>query len=334
MRITDGSGLASTRAAQPNLRQAACSVGLDPSYWYPVEFDSALRHEKVIGIRFQNTSVALFRDRDGEVHAIEDRCAHRGVKLSHGFVEDCNIRCVYHGWTYSPDGKLCDIQHDLFGRPFPSVRLRTFPVQVRYGLIWMFFGNMVLSKHRHVPEIPELEAERPWVCIRRSRVWKAHPTMIVNNFIDSTHVDTLHNECKASPDSVLISQEAEQDNTRDACYEYPYLWATAGRAYKLWTFMLPLDNDTTKVFQLSLCDRIRIPYTPWLAPYWLHRFITPFYGRILVDPLLDAAATSTEMEQEGYDSWPDAASVDLHPATELCYQLTVRKWEEHLERAE
>lgn len=314
MRTLDGSGLAATRAVNRNLRQAACSVGLAPSYWYPVEFDSALRREKVIGIKFQNASVALFRDRDGEVHAIEDRCAHRGVKLSHGFVEDCNVRCVYHGWTYSPDGKLCDIQHELFGKPFPSVRLRTFPVQIRYGLIWVFFGDIVLSKHRHVPEIPELEIERPWVCIRRAQVWKAHPTTIVNNFIDSTHVDTL--ECKANSDRILV-----KTNTEDACYEYPYLWATVGGAHKLWTFMLPLDNHTTKVFQLSLCDRVRIPLTPWLAPHWLQRFIAPFCTRFLVDPHLDADAESTEMEQE---------AVDLHPATQLCYQMTIRKWEEHI----
>src|SRR3974377_1308566 len=87
MRSLDGSRLVAVHTADRSLRQAACSVGLDPSYWYPVEFDSALRREQVIAVRFQDTSVALFRSRDGEVHAVEDRCAHRGVKLSRGFVE-------------------------------------------------------------------------------------------------------------------------------------------------------------------------------------------------------------------------------------------------------
>ena len=111
-------------------------------------------------------------------------CAHRGVKLSRGFVEGCNLRCVYHGWTYAPDGKLCKIDHELFGKTFPSVKLRTFPVEVRYGLIWVFFGDPKLSKQRHVPQIPELETKQPWICISRACVWKAHPTMIVNNFIE------------------------------------------------------------------------------------------------------------------------------------------------------
>jgi phenylpropionate dioxygenase-like ring-hydroxylating dioxygenase large terminal subunit len=225
MRSIDGSGLAAVHTADRNLRQAACSVGLDPSYWYPVEFDSALRREQITGVRFQDTSVALFRNRDGEVHAIEDRCAHRGVKLSQGFVEGCNLRCVYHGWTYAPDGKLCKIEHELFGKNFPSVKLRTFPVQVRYGLIWVFFGDPKLSKQRHVPEIPALESKQPWICIPKARVWKAHPAMIVNNFIDSTHVATLHNrnfwtrslkvgavsQCKVNSDHVFVRQEVEID---------------------------------------------------------------------------------------------------------------------------
>src|SRR2546423_820577 len=167
MRTSDGPELdpAATLTARRNLRQAACSVGLDPSYWYPVEFDSALGPEEVIGAKFQKISVALYRDRDGEVRALEDRCAHRHVKLSRGFVEGCNLRCFYHGWTYAPDGRLCKLEHELFGKPFPSVKLRTFPVQIRYGLIWVFFGDVALSKQRHVPEIPELEPDQPWICI-------------------------------------------------------------------------------------------------------------------------------------------------------------------------
>ncbi len=360
MRTTEGPGLDSSSALAPrrNLRQAACAAGLDPSYWYPVEFDSALGREKVIGIRFQNTSVALYRDRHGNVRAIEDRCAHRLVKLSHGFVEGCNIRCVYHGWTYAPDGTLCNIEHESFGKPFPSVKLRTFPVQIRYELIWVFFGDPSLLKQRHLPDISELEAKRPWFCMPQVMVWKASPTMIVNNFMDSTHVSTLHNrqfwtrslkigavtECHADSDRVFVRQNVEMDfggllrytgptlktNKQDTCYEYPYLWATVGGAYKLWTLMLPLDERTTKVFLLSLCDGVKIPFTPWLAPRWTRRFLVPLALRYLVGPLLDADGWSAEIEQEGYEEHPGVSPVDPHPAPTLCYQLTIRKWEEHL----
>jgi hypothetical protein len=343
-----------------NLRKRACAAGLDPAYWYAVEWDAALTREKVIGVRLGKTLVALYRGRDGQVRAVEDRCAHRQTRLSHGFVDGCDLKCIYHGWTYGPDGRLAAIPHELFGRPFPSVQLRTFPVQVRYGLIWVFFGDPSLTGQRDLPEIPELEGDRPWACIPMDFLWRAHPTMIINNAMDSTHVGTLHNRrfqtrslkmgpvtrCQAEGDRVIVSHDIEMDRTallwhvaneikvgkQDACYEYPYLWISVGEVYKLWNFMLPIDEHTTRIFMLSLGERIKIPFTPWLAPPWLVKAFLPLTKRFLTHPLFEEDGWSTEIEQEGYEENGSMPSIDLHPAPNLCYQLTIRKWEEHLAR--
>jgi len=43
--------------------------------------------------------LALFRSR-GVVYALEDRCPHRGARLSTGPVyEPCKIACLDHGWS-------------------------------------------------------------------------------------------------------------------------------------------------------------------------------------------------------------------------------------------
>ena len=116
-----------------NLRQRACAAGMDPAYWYPVEWDKNLAAGKVQEVKFWGTSVALYRAEDGKVHAVENRCAHRQVKLSHGWVENCRIKCVYHGWTYGPDGKL-DLVIGAAGGA-------TIPVQVAKALIgWIDWG--------------------------------------------------------------------------------------------------------------------------------------------------------------------------------------------------
>jgi len=52
-------------------------------------------------------SVILTRDRDGELYALENRCAHRGVQLCHEpFGHVARLRCPYHHWTYKLDGTL------------------------------------------------------------------------------------------------------------------------------------------------------------------------------------------------------------------------------------
>src|SRR5689334_15791214 len=156
-----------------NLRQRALAAGPDPAYWYPVEWDRALRKGEVREVKLWGTSVALYRAEDGQPHVVENRCAHRQVKLSNGRVQGCRLQCVYHGWTYEPDGRLARIPHELFGKPFPSVQIRSFPVQVRYGIIWVFFGDPSLAASRPLPHIPELEGPAPWVAVAVDFLWKA-----------------------------------------------------------------------------------------------------------------------------------------------------------------
>ena len=53
----------------------------------------------------------------------------------------CSLTCAYHGWSYERGRRPRGIPHDRCGRPMPSLRIRAYPVQVRYGLIWLFPGD-------------------------------------------------------------------------------------------------------------------------------------------------------------------------------------------------
>ena len=65
---------------------------------------------------FRTTSVGeapviVTRDRDGEIHAFENRCVHRGALIC---LDDCgsgktSFSCVYHAWTYDLQGNLIGV---------------------------------------------------------------------------------------------------------------------------------------------------------------------------------------------------------------------------------
>ena len=62
--------------------------------------------------------VAVIRDEQGHVHAIDDTCSHAEVSLSEGEVEDCTIECWLHG-----------SQFDLrTGEPLALPAIRPVPV--------------------------------------------------------------------------------------------------------------------------------------------------------------------------------------------------------------
>ena len=51
----------------------------------------------VFGTEIDNVPVAVVRDEEGDLHAINDVCSHQYVLLSEGEVDGCTIECWLHG---------------------------------------------------------------------------------------------------------------------------------------------------------------------------------------------------------------------------------------------
>jgi phenylpropionate dioxygenase-like ring-hydroxylating dioxygenase large terminal subunit len=278
------------------------------------------------------------------------------IKLSLGEVKDCRLVCAYHGWSYDCDGRVAEIPHDLFGRDMPRFRNKSYPVRVRYGLIWIFPGDAALAESTQLPEIPELEGPNRWACLPFSFVWKAHHSMIIDNLSDLTH-GYLHRDRQAFSDPVLQHYETRGDaiycqyrvklldgplmkrlvdrdrpgiDRMELCFEYPYQWGNSADSVKHWILLLPIDERTTKIFFVFYFNHIKIPFTPWYFPRnfmkAVLRVLAPFY----VKPLVSQDGVAVDWEQQGYEKHFDAPLAELCPVVPLFQELVVRKWEEHL----
>ena len=342
-----------------NRRQKARAAGLHPDYWYAVEYDRAVRPGRVLETRFWNTSIAIYRGEDGSLRALENRCAHRQLKLSLGQVDGDHLVCAYHGWCYDGAGRVARIPHDLCGRPMPSLRVRSYPIQVRYGLIWLFPGDPALAEDRRIPDIPELEGADRWACVPIDFTWRAHHSMIIDNVSDFTHahlhrkyrpfVDARLTRCEAEGDRVHVAYDAKIGRGRisglfvdgarvdtdsiELCYEYPYQWSNTGGKIRHWCFLLPLDERTTRVFFLFYFDALKVPFVPVRVPRWLMTPLLRAANRLLIKPLLLQDQFAVEAEQEGHLAHFDAPLAELNPAVGLFQQVTIRKWAEHLAQA-
>jgi len=45
--------------------------------------------------------IAIFRTATGNIHALENRCPHKGGPLSQGMVHDTSVTCPLHNWRIS-----------------------------------------------------------------------------------------------------------------------------------------------------------------------------------------------------------------------------------------
>jgi nitrite reductase/ring-hydroxylating ferredoxin subunit len=72
--------------------------------WHPVGLSHSIEAGSSAGTRLFGQELVVWRDTSGAAHVWEDRCPHRGMKLSFGFVRGDHIACLYHGWQYDRAG--------------------------------------------------------------------------------------------------------------------------------------------------------------------------------------------------------------------------------------
>jgi len=68
----------------------------EPTKWASVARLDDIESGKALAVEHDGHQLALFRI-EGRFFAIEDRCTHRGARLSGGKLEGCEIECPLHG---------------------------------------------------------------------------------------------------------------------------------------------------------------------------------------------------------------------------------------------
>ncbi len=155
-------------------------------YWHPIATMTELNREPVMAVRILGENLALYRNEQGELGLVGQRCAHRGCSLAYGIPEEQGLRCPYHGWLYNREGQVIEMPTEPATLP---VRVSGYPVQELGGLIWAYMGPLP------VPELPR------WDLL----VWEDHVREIMitrlpvnwlqamENSLDPMHFEHLHN---------------------------------------------------------------------------------------------------------------------------------------------
>ena len=85
--------------------------------------------------------LALWRSQSGRAAASADRCPHRGMSLSHGFVRGETLSCIYHGWSYDRTGHCLRIPAHPGLTPPQAIRAASYRVEEVDGVIWVAEGE-------------------------------------------------------------------------------------------------------------------------------------------------------------------------------------------------
>jgi phenylpropionate dioxygenase-like ring-hydroxylating dioxygenase large terminal subunit len=156
--------------------------------WYVAatgdEIGTALVPRRILG-----RAVVLFRQADGQVAALEDRCAHRAAPLSRGSLVDDQVVCPYHGFTYDASGACVRVPSQLHV-PY-GARVRSYAVREEGPFVWIWLGAPARSRHAEPPALPVL-ADPAWTVQGGTLDVAANYLLLHDNALDRTHFPFVH----------------------------------------------------------------------------------------------------------------------------------------------
>jgi len=103
----------------------------------PVGLSAQLAPRQVIRVELGSVDMAIWRSASGVISAWENRCPHRGMRLSHGFVRGESLACAYHGWHYDCSGKCHKIPAHPELEPPDTIRTNRYHIEENGGVIWV-----------------------------------------------------------------------------------------------------------------------------------------------------------------------------------------------------
>jgi len=179
--------------------------------WYCIGWSDELTDGGVLGRTILKEPVVVYREGNGAVAAVADRCSHRFAPLSMGKVLGGNrIQCPYHGLEFDRSGKCVHNPHG--NKHIPSrAHIKSYPVVEKHKAIWVWMGDKPADESA-VPDfsvmdnVPELHTTK-----RDLIVIKANVELIIDNLLDLSHTSFLHEGILGNADTVESEIVVKQD---------------------------------------------------------------------------------------------------------------------------
>jgi 5,5'-dehydrodivanillate O-demethylase oxygenase subunit len=158
-------------------------------YWHPIATTFELDSEPVLPVRLLGENLVLYRDDDGRLGLVAERCPHRGASLSYGIPEPEGLRCPYHGWLFSAEGRCLEQPAEPpFSTFHNRIRIPAYPVQEMGGLVWAYLGKQPAPLLPRYDLFVEENRERRIGISRVPCNW----LQIMENSVDPVHLEYLH----------------------------------------------------------------------------------------------------------------------------------------------
>lgn len=143
------------------------------------------------------TSVVLWRRRDGRVVALQNRCPHRSFPLADGTLEGDSLRCGYHGLRFDDEGRCVEIP--MQSQAATRICARRYAATERAGFVWVWFGAAETAEAALLP-VPDWLDSPDWDRYSGYLPLAGGYLHMHENLLDLSHLSFLHATTFGTPE--------------------------------------------------------------------------------------------------------------------------------------
>ena len=150
--------------------------------WYLVCSASTLKIGEARSFTLLHHRFVVWRGKSGAVYSMDSFCPHMGADLGNGNVIGENLQCYFHHWTFLPEGKCANHKDE-------KACLVTYPVEEKYGFIWIYAGKVATHKVPQPPGLLNFEVDALY--LKKLKLYAHHHVMMAGG-IDLQHFKSVH----------------------------------------------------------------------------------------------------------------------------------------------
>lgn len=168
--------------------------------WYVILESKQVKQDKLLGIKRLNKNIVLYRDDSGQVICMEDKCSHRGVKLSIGSVSNNCVTCPFHGFTFNSSGECIEIPaNGKSSSVSKRFNVRTYPIYETNGFVFMYNGQEPSGVPSYFEGLENLRYKTTY------SEWNTHYSRAVENQLDVIHLPFVHSKTIGRGNKTLVN---------------------------------------------------------------------------------------------------------------------------------
>jgi 5,5'-dehydrodivanillate O-demethylase oxygenase subunit len=278
-------------------------------YWMPIAATSEFEKISTRPVRLFGEDLVLYKDLSGSFGLVDRHCPHRRADMSYGFVENCGLRCNYHGWLFDEAGQCIEQPFEdatnASARFRDKVHITAYPVQEKAGLLWAYLGPAP------APLLPTWEPftwKNGWVQITFAKI-PCNWMQCQENSIDPVHFEWMHYNWSLRQKGELgpYAKRHVRIDFKEFDYGFTYhrlvegmpethprwaigricLWPNCLGPLKHFEWRVPIDDENTLsvIWNFYRVPKEREPYVQTSIPSWEGPLVDPATGRYITEHL-------------------------------------------------